>query len=115
MKKLNVKLYADGAVKEDMIEAYETGIITGFTTNPSLMKQAGITDYEAFAKDVLHHIKDYSISFEVFADDFITMEAEAIKINSWGENVYIKIPITNSVGESSIPLIKKLSQQGMKL
>jgi len=113
--KLNVKIYADGAVLSDMLDAYSSGIIRGFTTNPSLMKKAGIKDYEAFAVEVLHHIPDLPISFEVFSDDFTVMEKEAEKINSWGENVYIKIPITNSIGESSIPLIQKLSRKGMQL
>ncbi|WP_220041027.1 transaldolase [Niallia circulans] len=113
--KLNVKIYADGAVLSDMLDAYSSGIIRGFTTNPSLMKKAGIKDYEAFAVEVLHHIPDLPISFEVFSDDFAVMEKEAEKINSWGENVYIKIPITNSIGESSIPLIQKLSRKGMQL
>ncbi|WP_222704951.1 transaldolase [Risungbinella massiliensis] len=115
MENLKVKVYADGAVLTDMLEAYQTGIIKGFTTNPSLMKKAGIPNYENFAKEVLTHITDYPISFEVFSDDFDVMEQEAEKINSWGDNVYIKIPITNSLGESSIPLIKKLSSKGMKL
>lgn len=112
---LNVKIYADGAVLADMLAAYKSGIIRGFTTNPSLMKKAGIQDYEAFAVEALHHIPDLPISFEVFSDDFAIMEKEAEKINSWGENVYIKIPITNSMEQSSIPLIKKLSSKGMQL
>ncbi|GAK12171.1 transaldolase [Geomicrobium sp. JCM 19039] len=115
MENLNVKIYADGAVLSDMLSAYESGQIKGFTTNPSLMKKAGIKNYEQFAKEVLAKITDYSISFEVFSDDFDIMEKEADRINSWGDNVYIKIPITNSLGESSIPLIKKLSKAGMKL
>jgi len=115
MKRLRIKIYADGAVLSDMLEAYRSGMVHGFTTNPTLMKKAGITDYEGFAREVIHHIPDYPISFEVFSDDFDTMEKEAEKIHSWGENVYIKIPITNSIGESSIPLIRRLSNRGMKL
>jgi len=115
MEKLKIKIYADGAVVEDMLEAYRTGNIKGFTTNPTLMKQAGIRDYEQFAKEVLQNIPDRPISFEVFSDDFAVMEEEAKKIASWGTNVYIKIPITNSLGESSIPLIRKLSGLGYSL
>ncbi|MBS4174264.1 transaldolase [Bacillus sp. FJAT-49736] len=115
MEELNIKIFADGAVIEDMLTAKRTGIIKGFTTNPSLMKQAGITSYKDFAKQVLQEINDLPVSFEVFADDFDSMEKEARKIGSWGENVYIKIPITNSKGESSIPLIRKLSASGLSL
>lgn len=115
MKGLSIKVFADGAVIEDMVKAYETGDIKGFTTNPSLMKKAGIQDYEAFAKDVIQKIPDLPISFEVFEDDFDLMEKEAHKIASWGENVYIKIPIINTKGESSAPLIHKLSKCGYSL
>lgn len=111
----NIKLYADGANIEEMVDFYHGGTIRGFTTNPSLMKKAGVTDYAAFAKDVLHRISDLPISFEVFSDDFAVMEEEANTIASWGDNVYVKIPITNSNGETSIPLIKKLSEQGVQL
>lgn len=114
-KNLNVKIFADGAVLKDMMEAHSSTVIKGFTTNPSLMKKAGITSYEAFAREVLKNIKDQPISFEVFSDEFETMEKEAKKIASFGKNVYIKIPITNSRGESSIPLVKKLSSQGLSL
>lgn len=112
---LKIKLFADGAVLSDMLSAYEAKIVTGFTTNPTLMKKAGITDYEAFAKEVVKAIPDYPISFEVFSDDFETMEKEARIIGSWGPNVNIKIPITNTKGESAIPLIKKLSAEGFQL
>lgn len=115
MSDLKVKIYADGAVLEDMLVAYKAGFVKGFTTNPSLMKKAGVKDYLAFAQDVLQKIPDLPISFEVFADDFDTMEKEALKIHSFGDNVYVKIPITNTKGESSIPLIKKLSAQGLSL
>ncbi|WP_332238612.1 transaldolase [Sporolactobacillus sp. KGMB 08714] len=115
MSDLKVKIYADGAVLDDMISAYKSGIVVGFTTNPSLMKKAGIQDYNQFAKTVLKAIPDLPISFEVFADDFETMEKEAKKISSFGKNVFVKIPITNSRGESSIPLIKKLSAEGLSL
>lgn len=111
----NVELYSDGAVIEEMIKMKEKGIVSGITTNPTLMKKAGITDYVAFAKEVLDNIVDLPISFEVFGDDFDTMEKEAIKIASLGKNVFVKIPITNTKGESSTPLIKKLSSKGIKL
>ncbi|MFD2694407.1 transaldolase [Sporolactobacillus shoreicorticis] len=115
MNQLNVKIYADGADINDMMAAYQAGFVSGFTTNPSLMKKAGVTDYVAFAKKVLEKIPDLPISFEVFADDFETMEKEALKIHSFGKNVFVKIPIMNTRGESSIPLIKKLSSKGLSL
>ncbi len=111
----NVKIYADGADITKMKEIYQGGVVKGFTTNPSLMKKAGVTDYVAFAKEAVAAIPDMSISFEVFADDFETMEKEAAKIASFGENVFVKIPITNTKGESSIPLIKKLAEQNVKV
>ena len=113
MKK--IKIYADGAVLEDMLDAYNNGYAEGFTTNPTLMKKAGVTSYKAFAKKVLETITDLSISFEVFADDFDKMEAEAREIASWGKNVYVKIPIMNTKKESTIPLIKKLSESNIQL
>ncbi|MBG9981055.1 transaldolase [Facklamia lactis] len=115
MKDLSIKIYADGAVVEEMLDALKSGVVTGFTTNPSLMKKAGITSYIAFAEEVLASITEYPVSFEVFADDLETMEKEAIKIAGLGENVYVKIPITNSLGETTIPLIRRLSEQGIKL
>ena len=110
-----IKLFADGAVLAEMKAAYQGGLVKGFTTNPSLMKKAGVTDYNEFAKEVLAEITDMPISFEVFSDDFASMEREARIINSWGENVFIKIPITNTKGESSIPLIRKLVADGLKI
>ncbi|MFX3616619.1 MAG: transaldolase [Sporolactobacillus sp.] len=115
MSEWNVKIYADGADINDMMAAYQAGFVKGFTTNPSLMKKAGVTNYLAFAQDVLQRIPDLPISFEVFGDDFETMEKEALKIHAFGDNVYVKIPITNTKGESSIPLIKKLSNQAISL
>lgn len=111
----SIDIYSDGAVIEDMLKMKSAGIVSGFTTNPSLMKQAGITNYVAFAKEVLEKVEGMPISFEVFADDFSTMEKEALKLSSLGENVYVKIPITNTKGESSAELIQKLSSQGLKL
>lgn len=114
-KKLNVKVFSDGAVLETMLKDLQTGLVTGFTTNPSLMKKAGISSYVGFAKEVLAKITDYPVSFEVFADDLASMEKEAEKIASLGDNVYVKIPVTTSTGESTCPLIQKLSAKGIKL
>jgi transaldolase len=113
--KLKIDLYADGADLRDMIAARESGIVKGFTTNPTLMKKSGITDYETFAKDALKAVSGMPISFEVFADDFAEMERQARKITTWGDAVFVKIPITNTKGETAIPLIKRLSAAGVKL
>ncbi|HGN6043027.1 TPA: transaldolase [Streptococcus pyogenes] len=114
-KKLNVKVFSDGAVLETMLKDLQTGLVTGFTTNPSLMKKAGISSYIGFAKEVLVKITDYPVSFEVFADDLASMEKEAEKIASLGDNVYVKIPVTTSTGESTCSVIQKLSAKGIKL
>lgn len=111
----NVKLYADGANLTDMLRLYKLDHIQGFTTNPTLMHKAGITDYEAFAKQVLTEITDRPISFEVFSDEFEEMFRQAQQISSWGDNVYVKIPITNTKGDSAIDLIQRLSALGVKL
>jgi transaldolase len=117
MKKedFRIKIFADGADINGMLEMYQAGIVSGFTTNPTLMKKAGVTDYEKFALDAVRAIPNLSLSFEVFADDFENMEKEAKKIGSWADNIYIKIPVTNTRGESSANLIKKLSAEGLKL
>lgn len=115
LKQFKIKLYADGADLNGMIEEYKKGIVSGFTTNPTLMKKAGVTSYEEFAKAALTAIPDLPISFEVFSDDFPGMEREARKIATWGKNVYIKIPVTNTKGISSVQLIKKLSHDGLNL
>ena len=112
---LKVKLYADGAEKEGMLALYREKIVKGFTTNPSLMNKAGIKDYRAFAKDIASTITDMSISFEVFSDDIAEMERQASEIKTWGKNVYVKIPITNTKQESCLPLVKKLTNQGVNL
>ena len=112
---LKVKLFADGADKSGMLEMYKNPLISGFTTNPTLMKKAGIKDYEAFAKDILSTIKEKPISFEVFSDDFDEMEKQAMKITSWADNVYVKIPVTNTKKESSKELIKRLVEKKVKL
>jgi len=113
--KFNVKIFADGAEKKGMLEMHENPIISGFTTNPTLMKKAGISDYKSFALDILAYIKDKPISFEVFSDDFDKMEKQALEIASWGHNVYVKIPITNTKAESSENLISKLVKANVKL
>jgi len=112
---LKVQVFADGADKARMLELYANPHVKGFTTNPTLMRQAGVTDYEAFAKEILKHIPDRSISFEVFSDEFADMERQALKISSWGKNVFAKIPVTNTKGESSTPLIRSLVKQGVQL
>ncbi len=114
-KELSIKVYSDGAVLETMLKDLKSGLVKGFTTNPSLMKKAGITSYIGFAKDVLKDITEEPVSFEVFADDLPTMEKEAEKIASLGNNVYVKIPVTTSKGELTTPIIKTLSEKGIKL
>lgn len=110
-----IKVFADGANLEGMLDMYENGNVQGFTTNPSLMKRGGVTDYRAFAKEVLTHITDVSVSFEVFADDVETMEVEAREIATWAENVYVKIPCVTTKGESTAELVRKLSADGIKV
>lgn len=114
-KALSIKVFSDGAVLETMLHDLNSGLVTGFTTNPSLMKKAGITSYIGFAKDVLKEITDYPVSFEVFADDLEGMEQEARRIAALGDNVYVKIPVTNSKGESTAPLIDRLTTEGIKV
>ena len=110
-----LKIYADGASLEDFVRLYHEGMVTGFTTNPTLMRRFGVTDYEAFAKALLNQIRDYPISFEVFSDDVADMGRQARKIASWGSNIYVKIPITNTKGESTLPLVAELSSEGVKI
>lgn len=112
---LNVKIFSDGADKSTMLHLAKDPLIKGLTTNPTLMKKAGISDYKKFAQEILKEIQVLPISFEVFSDDFREMERQAMEINSWGKNVYVKIPITNSEGASSAELIQKLSERGVKL
>ena len=113
--KLKIDLYADGADVRDMVAARESGVVKGFTTNPTLMKKSGVSDYEAFAKEALKAVSGMPISFEVFADDFAEMERQARRICTWGDGVFVKIPITNTKGESAVPLIKRLSHDRIKL
>ena len=112
---LKVQIFADGADKAGMLEMYAKPYIKGLTTNPTLMKKVGITDYRAFCKDILTSIKDKPLSFEVFSDDFAEMERQAMEIASWGDNVYVKIPVTNTKPETCCALVKKLSAQKVKM
>jgi transaldolase len=115
LERLNVKIFADGADLEGMISLYRNPLVKGLTTNPTLMRKAGIQDYESFARDALSFIKEKPISFEVFSDEFSEMKRQALKIREWQENVFVKIPITNSRGESSIPLIQELAAGSVQL
>jgi len=115
VEELKVKIFADGADKAGMLEMYEKPFVKGLTTNPTLMKKAGVTDYRAFCKDILRSINDKPLSFEVFSDDFAEMERQALEIASWGDNVYVKIPITNTKQETCYVLIEKLAKQKVKL
>lgn len=115
MNNLKVQVFADGADINQMKQAYQNKEVDGFTTNPSLMAKAGVKDYKQFAKEVVEAIPDASISFEVFGDDMETMEKEAEIIQQFGENIFVKIPIVNTKGETMLPLIKKLSAKGVKL
>src|ERR1700722_3498175 len=115
LKDLRVKLFADGADKKGMLDLNANPLIKGMTTNPTLMRKAGLTDFEAFAKDILQHITEKPVSLEVFSDDHNEMKRQALKISGWAKNVYVKIPITNTRKESSLPLIKELAAQGVKL
>ena len=115
MTQLNVEVFADGADIEQMKAAYKNKEVDGFTTNPSLMAKAGVTDYKAFAEEAVSEIPDASISFEVFADDLPTMEKEAEILKQYGDNVFVKIPIVTTTGESTLPLIKSLSSKQVRL
>ncbi len=115
VSELNVKIFADGADKAGMLEMYRKPFIKGFTTNPTLMRKAGIADYAAFAGEILDAIKDRPISFEVFSDEFAEMERQARLIAQWGKNVYVKIPVTNTRREASLDLIRELAGAGIQL
>ena len=112
---LHVKIFADGADRAAIAELHRNPLVKGFTTNPTLMRKAGVRDYQGFAEDVLSEIKDRPISFEVFSDDFDGMEAQAMKIASWADNVYVKIPVTNTRGDSSAGLVARLAKRGVKV
>ena len=115
VQNLKVKLFADGADLAGMKEMAANPLIKGFTTNPTLMKKAGVVDYKAFALEVLKAIPDRPVSFEVFADDFGAMEQQGLEIASWGKNVNVKVPVTNTKGEFSGAVIERLSKKGVQL
>lgn len=115
LRPINIKVFADGADLEGMLALARDPLVCGFTTNPTLMRRSGVTDYETFAKEVLAGVTQHPISFEVVADDFDEMSRQARLIASWGSNVYVKIPVTNTSGQSSADLIRDLSREGLKL
>ncbi len=112
---LKIQIYADGADRAGILDLYAKPYIKGLTTNPTLMKKAGIKDYEVFARDILQTVTAKPISLEVFADEFPEMKRQALKIADWGRNVYVKIPITNTRAESAVPLIRELAAEGVQL
>lgn len=112
---LNIKIYSDGADLDSIIEAYQKGLVRGFTTNPTLMCKAGITNYMTFAEEVLRVVTDLPVSFEVFSDEFDGMEDQALKLADLADNVYVKIPVTNTRREPSMPLIARLAERGIKM
>jgi transaldolase len=115
LSSLRIRIYADGADRAGIFRLHALPFIHGLTTNPTLMRKAGVADYEAFARDILQVVTDKPVSFEVLADDFPEMRRQAQKVSGWGANVYTKIPITNSRGESSVPLIGDLTRAGVKV
>lgn len=115
LERLPIKIFADGAVPEGIADLYQKPFIKGFTTNPTLLRAAGISDYEAFARSILKVVTNKPISFEVFSDEFPEMRRQALKIRDWQDNVYVKIPITNTRAESSIDLIRELAGEGVKV
>ena len=112
---LKVKIFADGADAPEMLEMYSKPFIKGLTTNPTLMRKAGISNYRAFAREILAQIRDKPLSFEVVCDEFAEMEHQALEISGWADNVYVKIPVTNTRGEASYALIRRLASRGVKL
>jgi transaldolase len=115
LRDLPIKIFADGADRDGIASLYAKDYIKGLTTNPTLMRKVGIADYEKFAREVLEVVKEKPISFEVFSDEFPEMRRQALMIGKWQENVYVKIPITNTRGDSALPLIEELSGEGVKL
>ena len=115
LETLRVRIFADGADRSEMLEMYAKPYIKGLTTNPTLMRRAGIANYSDFARDILSQITDKPVSFEVLADEFHEMERQALQIASWGDNVYVKIPVTNTRGDPSYGLVRRLSSQGVKV
>lgn len=115
LSKLRIKIFADGADKDAIVALASNPIIKGFTTNPTLMRKVGITDYEGFARDLVQAIPAYHISFEVFADDNAEMMRQARKIAAWGDNIYVKIPVTNTKRETTAPVVRALTADGIKV
>jgi transaldolase len=115
LSQLPVKIFADGADVAGIIELYRQPFIKGLTTNPTLMRKAGVTDYESFARSILEEVREKPISFEVFSDEFPEMRRQALKMRDWQDNVYVKIPITNTRGSSAVELIRELSNDGVKV
>jgi transaldolase len=112
---LRIKIFADGADRASIAKLCANPLIKGFTTNPTLMRKAGVEDYETFAREVLEFVRDRPISFEVFSDDFAEMEEQALQISSWADNVYVKVPVTNTVGEPSADVVRRLADRGVKV
>jgi transaldolase len=112
---LKIRIFADGADKAGILDLYAKPYIKGLTTNPTLMHKAGIRDYETFARDILQTVTDKPLSLEVFADEFPEMLRQARKIATWGRNVYVKIPITNTTGATAVPIIRELAADGVQL
>jgi transaldolase len=112
---LQIKIFADGANRDSIAKLCANPLIRGFTTNPTLMRKAGVEDYETFAREILEIVPDRPISFEVFSDDFGEMEEQALQISSWGENVYVKVPVTNTSGEPSADVVRRLADRGVKV
>lgn len=115
LEKLNIKIFADGADLKSIAELRKNTLIRGFTTNPTLMRKSNVENYRQFALDVINIVKGHPVSFEVFSDEFDIMEKQALQIASWGENVFVKIPITNTRGKDAGPLVRRLSQAGVKV
>lgn len=115
LKDLKIKIFSDGADLDSIIDAYQKGVVHGFTTNPTLMCKAGITNYMTFAEEVLRVVTKLPVSFEVFSDDFEGMKKQALKLAALADNVYVKIPVTNTKSESAVPLIRDLVSEGLKL
>lgn len=115
LSELSIKIFADGADRAGILELYQNPLIKGLTTNPTLMRSAGVTGYETFARDVLQTVTAKPISFEVFSDDFREMRRQALRISAWQANVYVKIPVTNTRGESAAPVIRELVGEGVKV
>jgi transaldolase len=115
LSELSIKIFADGADRDSMLKTYANPIVRGFTTNPSLMHKAGVSDYHTFAREVIEAIPDRSLSFEVLSDEFDEMEQQALEISSWGENVYVKIPVMNTRQEPSYDLMRRLAGTGVKV